>query len=103
MFRIMKQNEANNIGQKIKIEGVLFPSPSTFSAKGWIKMQLDKLHTPKLVKHVSLLPLKIKQNQTAYICDRILHHKPFLLSVENEFYILVLHVAAHYCFLTHSF
>jgi hypothetical protein len=30
--------------------------------------------------------LKIKQNQTVYICDRKLHHKPFLLSVENEFY-----------------
>ena len=50
----------------------IFHDVSNFKTK-WIRCCLN------------LLYLK-NQNQTVYICDRKLHHKPFLLSVENEFY-----------------
>ena len=53
--------------------------------------QLDKLHTPKLLQHVSLLPLIIKQNQTIYFFYRNLTLKNFfcgfnhrLVSLQNK-------------------
>jgi hypothetical protein len=47
------------------------------------QISLDKLHTPKLLLHNSLLPLKIKQSQAVNIYDRKYHYKTLLLSVEN--------------------
>lgn len=40
----------------------------------------------KIALKCILPPLKIKQIQTVFIFDRKLHHKTFLLSVENAFY-----------------
>lgn len=54
--------------------------------KSMHRMQLGKLHTPKLLLHNSLHPLKIKQNQTVNIYDRKFHYKTLNLSVENEKY-----------------
>ena len=65
---------------------MMFSDPITFRAKAWIKISIVTLHTSKLLYHVSLLPLKITQNQTVDIYYRKVHHKMFLLSVENDFY-----------------
>ena len=54
--------------------------------KAWIQIYIVTLHTSTLLYHDTLLPLKIKQNQTVNIYDRKFHHKTFVLSVENAFY-----------------
>ena len=49
------------MGQRV----MMFPDPVTLLAKAWMKMCIATLHTSNLHYHVSLFPLKIKQNQTA--------------------------------------
>ena len=66
----------------------MLPDTVSFRANAWIKISIATLHTSKLLYHVSLLPLKIKQNQTVNIYYRKFHHKTLLLSVENNCYTL---------------
>ena len=40
---------------------MLFPDTVTFRVKAWIRISIDTFHTSKLLCHVSLLPLNIKQ------------------------------------------